>query len=95
VAGCQIAFAMGMALYLLSINPNSVGYGLPPLLAAVLVFPVLGLVLTVLYTAATAFALIKRRVTIPMGIAHPIFALAAWVFLWTLHYWNLLGLSIT
>lgn len=94
-AACALCvlFALGFLVFLgfTAMNPNSVGYGAPPLLIGVLVLPLLALPPALLLVPCLAWLWLPGRAGFLARLHYTAVCGAAWVFLALLHYWNLLG----
>lgn len=87
----QIVFVTGFVTFMLLVDLNSFGYGIPRALVVLLVLPCLA---TAAWTLALfgAFDAWRRGWwTLPLRLAFTVQMIAAAVFLFYLHYWNLLG----
>jgi hypothetical protein len=72
-------------------DPNEIAFGLPRLLRAALVLPVVAAVLTVLSLLFLVRAWLKGYWSVGGRIFYSLVALFAVAFLAVLRYWNLLG----
>lgn len=87
----QVAFAVGLALFLWTVHPYEIGYGAPAALVGVLTLPLLAAVGWLVLLAATVLTW-KRPWWRSSLRAHILLVLMTTpVFLTLLHYWNLLG----
>ena len=89
VGGVYLAFLAALAIGVP--DPYVLLYGVPPLLAALLVLPLVGGFLTVLLVVVAALAWRGRYWGAGARLHYTGVAAAAVALLWQLNYWNLLG----
>ncbi len=87
----NLAFVIGLAILVLTVDIESFGYGPPPFLVMILLFPLVSLVLTLVLVFATLRIWLKRLDTLATGISYTLVSISSVLFLLLLHYWNLLG----
>ena len=91
VCGLATAFAGGFGLFLLTLDPHTVGYGPPPMLVALLVLPVSSAVFTLPLPLLAAAAWRQGWWGMWGRVHFTLTTVAAVVFLVVLNYWNFLG----
>ena len=91
VCGLATAFAGGFGLFLLTLDPHTVGFGPPPMLVAILTLPVCSAVCTLPLPFLAVAAWRQRWWGVWRRLHFTLTTVAAMVFLAVLNYWNFLG----
>ena len=91
VCGLDAAFAGGFGLFLLTLDPHTVGFGPPPMLVALLVLPVCSAACTLPLPFLAAAAWRQGWWGVSGRVHFTLTTVAAVVFLLVLNYWNFLG----
>lgn len=89
MSGCFLVFLILLAAALS--NPNEVMFGVPSLIKIALVFPLIGAALAVVTLGHTVLVWAKKYWYGCRRLTYTLVLLAAVVFLWVLHFYNLLG----
>lgn len=84
-----LLFLLGLAAA--TSDPLTLAFGVPPLLKTILIFPIAAAVFTISVLIYTVLAWMKKYWTACVRLHYTLVALASLAFIWSLHYWNLLG----
>jgi CubicO group peptidase (beta-lactamase class C family) len=84
-----VLFAVGFASVMT--GPEEIVYGLPPMMPALLVLPLIGTALTYVAVLFAFLFCVRRIATLQARIHYVAVAIACAITVWQLHTWNLLG----
>jgi CubicO group peptidase (beta-lactamase class C family) len=87
----NMAFVIGMALFIVTLHVEQLGYGAPPFLIALLTLPLLSCVSTTTLIILTARQWFLGQGSFFERMAYGLGMAAVALFIALLHYWNLLG----
>lgn len=87
----DIGFVLGFAAFVATLNPNTIGHGVPPMLVVLLLIPLLSLPATFAFVASAVWMWWKGHFGFVRRIHMTAIALSGLVFLGLLYYWKLLG----